>query len=311
MSEGHTPKPGPAASFLNGGGVPPQQNNPAPVPQSNPNMGTPKETVTPSGFFTGFDVKYPEYELLTPQTLQEFTIRSMSVAEEEILKGSLVTPKRIPCHINDVIWKCLVKTPEAINTKEDFLNKITIRDRDALLYALYHITYKDVHEYEVQCRNCEATSTVNLELSKIFQMKAYPGEKLEILGKTVRVPLQTIQGATAFIRQPTLRDEEDILSDMLFQSEKNLEIAQAMSIVDHFEMKEESREPVVIEGKTNLFSAYNSLPAADRKLINNEYSKNFGEYSISLELTTTCQSCNSEVRTRLDLVQQMFRAMYE
>jgi len=305
MSEGHTTRPGPAAAHM---GADSSQMQASSTPPSR--MEMPKETVTPTGFFTGFNIKYPEYELLTPQTLQEFTIRSMSVAEEEILKGSLVTVKRIPIHINDVIWTCLVKKPSHIVTKEDFFKNTTLRDRDALLYALYHITYKDIHNYDVQCNECGEKFPISLQLSNIFKMSAWTGEPMEILNKRLRVDLKTVD-ASAILKQPTLFDEQEILNDMLFQSEKNLEIAQEMAIIDSFELNSEDRDPVLVSGKQNLFSAYNSLPAADRKLINKEYMEAFGKFAISLDMSVDCQKCGSTNETRLDLVQQLFRAMYE
>ena len=45
--------------------------------------------------FKGFNIKYPEYEVITPHTNLSFTLRSLNVQEEETLKGSLVTPQKI------------------------------------------------------------------------------------------------------------------------------------------------------------------------------------------------------------------------
>ena len=54
--------------------------------------------------FKGFDVKYPEYEVITPQTKLSFTVRSLNVREEERLKGSLMTPTKIHEHLNKCIY---------------------------------------------------------------------------------------------------------------------------------------------------------------------------------------------------------------
>ena len=45
--------------------------------------------------FRGFNLKYPEYEVITPQTKRSFTLRSLNVSEEENMKGSMMTPLKI------------------------------------------------------------------------------------------------------------------------------------------------------------------------------------------------------------------------
>jgi hypothetical protein len=83
--------------------------------------------------FTGFDLKYPEYEITTPHTNLAFNVRSLNVQEEERMKGSLISPNKITEHLNKCIYETIVKKPDTIKDFEGFLKALTLKDRDALL----------------------------------------------------------------------------------------------------------------------------------------------------------------------------------
>lgn len=271
----------------------------------------PAGVLTPSGFFTGFEIISPEYEVVTPQTLATYTIRGMVVAEEERLKASMLTTRKIPEHLNDVIWDCLVKKPDLIKHKDDFLNMTTIKDRDALIYGLYHITYKDENNYDVKCPGCENTHTVTVKLSNIFTCSAWTGEPFDILSKMSRIKLEKAKDAWAVVKQPTLRDEKEVLDDMLFQTPANIEMGMEMLPIARFEIAKDPTCPLIVDGKDNLFNAYKQLPASDRKLINAEYIEKFGKYSIDLNFVAQCPKCGKQSDTNFDLVDQFFRAVVE
>ena len=101
--------------------------------------------------FKGFNLKYPEYEVITPQTKLSFTIRSLNVQEEERLKGSLLTPQKITEHLNKCLYESLISKPEVVKDFKTFLENVTLKDRDALLYGLYHITYEEIRNYDIKC----------------------------------------------------------------------------------------------------------------------------------------------------------------
>jgi len=270
-----------------------------------------KGVVTPSGFFTGFEIANPEYEVITPQTLLDFTVRSMTVAEEEKLKASLLTARKIPAHLNSVIWDCLVKKPDGIKTLQDFLTKVTVKDRDALLYGMYHITYKDENNYDVKCPKCGHSHSVKVYLSKIFKMKAFGGKPMEILGAKGTVKLERAMNATAILRQPTLADEQSVLDDMLFQTAQNIELGMEMLPIDRFVIQKPGQHPQEVTGSDNIFNAYKSLPAADRKLINKTYIESFGKYEIDMKFEAGCPACNQASDYEFDLVEQFFRSVIE
>ena len=76
--------------------------------------------------FTGFKQPLPEYEVITPHTNQSFTVRSMTVQEEERIKGSLLSASAVTDHLNRCIFDCIVQKPSGIKNFEDFLEKCSL-----------------------------------------------------------------------------------------------------------------------------------------------------------------------------------------
>jgi hypothetical protein len=269
-----------------------------------------KGVPTISEFFTGFETRYPEYEVITPQTLLEITVRSMKVQDEEAVKGSMVNRRQTPELVNKAIWSTLVNNP--FTDYDDFLEKTTILDREALLYAVYHVTYKDIQNYELTCQNqaCGKSYGIKIELDKIFKMDAWKGEKNEVLNKRFEVPLDSVPDTVAIVKQPTLLDEKEMLADMLFQSDKTIDLGIEMLIVDKFIHNAEGRSPFIIEKRSDVFKAYTNMLPIDRKRINNTYLEQFGKYRIDLSMSSFCKHCGEENESGLDLLGQFFRALY-
>lgn len=124
--------------------------------------------------FKGFKFKLPHYTVVTPQTGQTFDVRSMTVAEVNEAKTSLVTPNKAHSVVNDILFSCLQNKPNHITDPISFKKYVTTQDREALLYGLYHITFGDNREFQVSCSNCGNEQLVKIALSKAFSMNAYP-----------------------------------------------------------------------------------------------------------------------------------------
>ena len=336
-------------------------------------------------------IKYPEYSVITPQTMREYTVRTLNVEEEENFKASILTPNQFAEHLNKIIWSCIIKRSEGINDFETFMQKTTIRDRDALLYGLYHISYKEVSDYDVYCAACEKSFPVKINIAKCFSAEPYipyevvqryldfqkkqkgipianakirptaskgdpttdeeaakllagaepsitppksstlpqvsapmrsteeapaPIDHDEIINKRVEVMLPTATNIIAYVKQPTLADEELVTKDPLFQSEKEQGIATELLVLDRFEIipdgeEKNSRNKITIKEKDNLYVLYRKLPAVDRKKINKAYIDNFGKYGITLKVKTRCNFCGELAESAIDLVNQFFRALYQ
>ena len=259
--------------------------------------------------FKGFDLNYPEYEVITPHTKLAFNVRSLNVSEEEKMKGSLVSPNKITEHLNKCIYETIVKKPAAIKDFKDFLGACTLKDRDALLYGLYHITYEEVRNYDITCSSCGKTYPVTIKASDTFQFNMYPTK--DVLKKQVKQALPVSKGITAVIKQPSLLDEMNAIKNLSNRPGSSIELITETLIIDKFEQDvTESTKPVVYSDRSDILDAYLTLPARDKRVIHEAYNEAFGKYGVDLKMKTFCPHCSAEEDVDIDLVSQFFRMVY-
>jgi len=259
--------------------------------------------------FTSFNIKYPEYEVITPQTKLSFTVRSLNVQEEEALKASLVTPQKIAEHLNKCIFESTVQKPKTINTLDEFHKNLTLKDRDALLYGLYHITYEDIRNYEIKCTSCDKQFPVTVKASETFNIVPYDGKN--IIRERIKVDLPGSPGVSAFIKQPTLFDELSNMKSLMSRPGSTLELITETLIIESFEQDiEEKAEPTIYKERVDVVDAYLSLPAKDKREIYKKYNESFGKYGIELKMRNFCPSCGQEDTFDIDLVENFFRSLY-
>lgn len=256
--------------------------------------------------FKGFQgVEYPEYEVKTPQAHDSFTIRTLTVMKEERLRGSLVTPIQITEHLNRIIWECLVKKPEHITTYQDFLKNVTLKDRDALLYGLYHVSYEDIRNYMVTCIKCQKDFPITVKASSTFNFNPYPVKATDkIIEKRITVPLPKSKGVSAILKQPTLADEIFALKNLSAKVEL---VSITLPIEKFVQEKTEGGDGVVYEERGDVLDAYLSLPPLDKRAIYKKYYNSFGKYSVELKCKAYCSNCGHDDIIEIDLVEQFFR----
>ena len=257
--------------------------------------------------FKGFDVKYPVYEIVTPHTNLSYTLRSLNVQEEEKLKGSLLTASKINDHLNRCIYDAMAKKPEGVINFDSFLKATSLKDRDALLYGLYHITYEEIRNYDVTCPSCRKEYPVTVQASATFNMNSYPGD--DILTKEVQVELPVTKGVFAYLKQPTLFDEMAALKSNS-PTGKNLDILTETLIIKKFEQIPEKGDSVTYSDREDVIDAYLSLPSKDKREIYKTYREAFGQYGITLKMLSTCIHCGSEDEITIDLVENFFRMVH-
>lgn len=259
--------------------------------------------------FKGFAVQYPEYEVLTPQSKQSFTLRSLSVQEEEKLKGSLVTPTKIAEHLNTCIFNSSVSRPEGAKDLNGFLKTVTLKDRDALLYGLYHVTYEEIRNYQVKCTACAKEYAVTIQASSTFNFKPYPGENIVDDRKKVELPIS--KGVFVTVKQPTLLDELDGIKKLGNRPGSSVELITETLIIDKFEQDvPERKEPILYDDRVDIIDAYLSLPARDKRAIYRTYEEQFGQYGVELKMKSNCTSCGKEDQFDIDLVESFFRTLF-
>lgn len=258
--------------------------------------------------FTGFNIKYPEYEVITPQTKLSYNVRSLTVQEEERLKGSLLSPMQINDHLNRCIFDTITKKPDHITDYESFLKNTTLKDRDALLYGLYHITYENIRNFDVSCTSCGKTYPITVKVSDTFNINVYPDD--DILTKEVPVELPVSKGVYAVIRQPTLFDEADVLKRFSAVLAKKLDVLTESLVIKRFQTTPDTGDSVVYSDREDIIDAYLSLPSRDKRAIFECYRDNFGQYGISLKMMSTCIHCGNSEEVDIDLVENFFRMVY-
>jgi len=259
--------------------------------------------------FTGFAEKYPEYEVITPQTKQSFTIRSLNVLEEERLKGSLLTPTKVTEHLNKCIFECLVNKPEKVKDMKTFQQNVTLKDRDGLLYGLYHISYGDFRNYDIKCSSCRKDYSVTITASDTFNINPY--EDGNILEKKIKIQLPVTKSVSVVIKQPTLFDESEALKRLGGSLGYTVEVIVETLIIDSFqEDVEVQTEPTVYSDRSDIIDAYRSLPAKDKRTIYERYVEEFGKYNVELKMKSYCTHCGNEEVVTIDLVENFFRMVY-
>lgn len=268
--------------------------------------------------FKGFNIPYPMYTVVLPQTPYEINVRSFAIEDEEFLKGSLLTPNKISGHLNKSIYTCMDEDikKEEFPTIKDFQKKVSLKDRFALLYGLLHISYKDIRNYDITCKFCGKKYPLTISASDTFNMNKYSG-KGNILDKTVKVSLEIFKGVTLYIKQPSLQDEEDSFLTFGYSNDVyKSDIVTEIMIIDKFEQETEEGKKVVYKDREDIYWAYKSLPSLDKRLVHKKYKEEFGQYEVSLKVKSSCtyKECpghGEEDGVDIDIVDALFRALYE
>lgn len=336
------------------------------------------------GIFKGFKtMTYPKYTVVCPQTGYTFDVRTMNVMETNKLKTSLTTPAKTASTINKTLWESIEDKPEQIVTYEDFRKSTTLRDREALMYGLYHCTFGDQKDFTVSCNSCNHSQTVKITLSKIFSMNAYPFSvpmlysykiakavdenvhdpvierklvmnevkrsivelddrpidapddddmtvkfveedeviqkpELEesnikqceesILERTIDLELP-ISKVHVIIRQPTIKDEEDLMAEIPFVNKKDSDLIHETLVIKQFEeYAKGSKIPTqIVSDRGDILYGYQTLPPMDKIKIFDTYQEQFGQYGIELKSSYICDSCGEKNEMEVDIVSQFFR----
>jgi hypothetical protein len=219
-----------------------------------------------------------------------------------------MTPSKVHEHLNKCIYDSIVNKPAAIVEYEDFLKVVTLKDRDALLYGLYHISYEEIRNYDVACRSCQKEYSVTVAASSTFNYNPYPGD--DVLTKKIAVELPTSTGVTAYVQQPTLYDETIAMKTLALQPGSKMDIITETLVIYRFQETPETGDTVIYNDRGDIVDAYMSLPAKDKRVIHEHYRKEFGDYGIELKMKSACTHCGEEEDINIDLVTNFFRMVY-
>ncbi len=130
----------------------------------------------------------------------------------------------------------------------------------------------------------------------------------DILIRRIRLELP-ISKVICYIRQPTMRDEEDTLTSLAFISKKQGEIVNETLIIDRFEQYNEGDKVPhnVISEREDILWGYRSLSIRDKQVIFDEFHKEFGQYKITLASRFECSKCEFDNELDVGITMQFFR----
>lgn len=134
----------------------------------------------------------------------------------------------------------------------------------------------------------------------------------DIFNKRVEIKLPK-SGVVVILKAPTVYEEIELFNKLTFVSEIQMNLATDVLFIDRFEEYVEGKSsPVqVIDHKTDILSAYKSLPIEDRNLIIDRYEEEFGQYDILLKIKWTCtnKNCSHVNELEVDIIAQFFRTL--
>lgn len=256
--------------------------------------------------------EFPVYEVITPHTNHSFTIRSMTVDQESVIKESSVSPVKLDTIISQTIFDCIENKKAPFNTLEGFEKNLTYRDREALIFGLIIASYGETQKYNYKCPNCEKEFEVEINLAENADVKIYDGSE-DLINKEVTIDLP-VSKYKAVVKLPSLFESKALynikgVDKSVIDKMSEYNIVKRLIVPGYETDKtgEKIEKNYVIDKLIEIYSTIKSLPARDRKAIQNAVIDMYGKYRLAINIPTTCPNCGHEFETNLDVTQELFR----
>lgn len=257
---------------------------------------------------------FPVYEVVTPVTGKHFFVRAMTVAQESLIRESVVSDAKRLSIINQIIFECIEDKQPPYNTMEGFEKNLTNEDRAALMFGLAVSTYGEKQDYSLKCPKCGADVKGSFLLPEIVELNMYDGDE-DLLNKEITVELP-VSKYKAVLRIPTLYDERVLtltkgISKEVIAKMGNYLVVKKLIIpgVETSKDGESIEKEYVVDKVIEIYSTLNNLPARDSKYIFKQWTELLGKYSITLKLPAYCASCGEEFTETIDPLMEFFRIM--
>lgn len=257
---------------------------------------------------------FPVYEVVTPITGNHFFVRAMTVAQESMIRESVVSDSKRLSIINQILFDCIEDKQPPFNTLEGFEKNLSSEDRAALLFGLAVSTYGEKQDYDVKCPKCGAQIKGTFLLPEIVELNMYNGDE-DLLNKEVTIELP-VSKYKAVLKIPTLYDERMILltkgiSKEVLAKMGNYIVIKKLIIpgVETDKNGETTEKEYVVDKAIDIYSTMNNLPARDSKFVFKQWNDLLGKYNITLKLPIYCSSCGEESTETIDPLMEFFRVM--
>lgn len=260
-----------------------------------------------------FDMfEFPVWEIITPHTGFRLKVRSLTVAQEEMLKTSAVSTLNMITLINQVVFECIQDRPEALSTLDLFEKNLTVTDRETILYGILIASYGEQQKFSIQCPSCGQTYDTNGSLTENADIKIYDGKE-ELLKKKVEIILP-ISKYKVILTIPTIKDEKmftatkGISQDVVRKADSYL-ICKELQLPST-KTKEDGTTETKYYVKDNVFEIYadmRNLPALDRKHITKVWTENYGDFGVNVKIPAVCPLCSTRTESVLSMLGELFR----
>jgi len=134
-------------------------------------------------------------------------------------------------------------------------------------------------------------------------MEAVNPDSILYLIEKVYLPVSKV---TCFLKQPTLWEEEEVLSKAPLMGKDAQDVVSETLIINKFTQEEQD---VILTDRADIVAGYQSLPPRDKMMIFEEFNKKFSEYEMKLDTKYFCKSCSSENVLRADITMLLFRSL--
>ena len=244
-----------------------------------------------------------------PHSNFEFDVRGLTIEEEDSIKSSNSSAKRIADSIMHILYNCIsqdIKKPGSpLGTYDSFIHNISLADRDALALAVIQQTYGASHEMATPCRRCGKSFTEEVSLPECMDLNIYTGE-IPILSQRKVLEFPEF-GWKMYLKIPTVADELATLSsnDRIDDVQKAAEFI----YIDKIEFTEKNDQGrSYSDSFTNYLAIYGMLkrkPAKLRKEIQKAYEQFRGDWGVTGKHETTCKFCGSPVEVMISPISHL------
>jgi len=249
-----------------------------------------------------------QYEVITPQTALSFVVGALRYGQEVKLKTALMaTDKGLTNLLNKTVFESLVEKPQEIKTYDDFLDKITVEDRSALIMGIYHNSYGDEYTTETTCPYCGKTNKNLVRLSKYSKASFYNGKPLEFLN--IKKELSFNDGNFKITLVPaTLRNE---LSLVDMTQTLDLTVTQTTILLHTKQIEYDNKTFTVENNLIDILATLDLLLPKDVRQIRKTIEEVFEKYKLEVPYKVKCVHCNQEYSRTLDFVGEFFKQVIE
>lgn len=248
------------------------------------------------------------YEVITPQTNLTFVMGALKYGQEVKLKTALMaTDRGLTNLLNKTIYESIVEKPEQIQTYEDFINKLTIEDRSALIMGLYHNSYGEEYITENECPKCGHINSNIVRLSKYSKVSFFKDSAEKFLSMRKELAFDDFEFKITL--QPALLANELKIVDLT----KTLELTPAQtSILLHTESVEFKGKKLVVDNNyLDILAALDVLIPKQVREIKKTIENTFEKYKLEVTYKVKCTKCQHEFKRTLDFVGEFFKQVIE